>query len=1096
MTNKNTHKGLLLALIISALIATSQLWAADSTKHFDIQAMALSKSLAQFSKNTKIIVLADDKVLDDKQAPALTGDFESRQALDILLADTELSYEFKGDNTVIIHAKEIQKPAKYEEEKFENEAIDESQNENVDETEALDIVVVTGSNLIVEPSSLSRQVDIFDIEEIRSMGAHDLDTFFKLLPQNIASASRVGVGTGEDNQFGSARNVYGSSSINLRGIGDGTTLILVDGRRTARGGVLGEAVDTNNFPLYMIERIEIIYDGASAIYGSDAIGGVVNIITKKDYEGTNIDISHSRPSQGGTTRTQVDIGHTFSWDNSRLTLGVSGNFESALDGSERNIGFGAQFPTTPFGLPGNISSGSSVFDPSTGGLIRLPLFYIDPATGERIDSQVAQESCFPDGIGGEFCFTDYTWIADLGVDVSGYTPIFTVQLPEGHSGALSLNDINDFQPDPSGLSDVRNITLIPKNDSFSFRTNYAHDFANDVHFEFNTSYNQNDTSYSFANSDLRVSISQQPLSPFTVNASLFVAAEFLPIQTQETTNNSYNLSGFLDGDFSEDWHWEVGYSLSKNEYESYRQNTLNRTSLFAVEFGSIFDPVTGESTPSPFDPFATLFGLSSEQEFTDAFIVPEMLTTTESENSELDFKLRGAAFTTNAGDASVLFGAGVYNEKLDIYDESTIIRSTRFFGNRGAVSAYDENASRSPYFFNTEIYIPLVGEKNSMLGIQQLSLTGAYRYDDYESVFTGESWAVGLIYSPSSWLDIVTNITESFKAPNLADSILPTRTVQSVDPSYDENREEDFSGILYTNITGGNLDLGPELGETKSIGIRFTPESMPEFRAEINYSENQFTDKIGSLAQLINTRWTPSELELVRQGLVTNPVLSYVDGGFVQDFRSSNISDQRIRNLDAKVSFFHYTENIGSFAFNLSYNKALENAIRLVDASLCNNNACDFNGDGENDLGSNRFVDRVAFSDDFGGLVFPEHRATFNINWDYKGFGINAIYLYQSDTQRVETILNGVTFERLDTIVTTTPVKPVNLQFSYDFTRGSLLPTSMTNARIVLTIPNVFNEQLTISRNPVVPNTSQGRLDSRATDPYGRVYTLRFQASF
>ena len=1076
LKNKLKNKSVI-AIILFILIALPAL-ALDKTKILQINLVAqtLNTAVSRLADSVGAQILFKDAELANIQTKQINGQMSLEQALDTLLADTNLEYSWVDDNTVVIRKKSLT-------------------DEGFDDTEALDTVVVTGSQLITEPSSLSRQVDIFYIEEVRAMGAHDLNSFFKLLPQNIASASSVGVGL-NNNQFGSAQNLYGSSSVNLRGIGDGTTLILIDGKRVAAGGIFGDAVDINNFPLYTIERIEIIYDGASAIYGSDAIGGVVNIITKKDYEGTVLDINHSQPTSGGSRRTQVDLGHTFSWDNSRLTLGVSTQFESDLDASDRNIDFSNSFNVIPYGNPGNLGSAASAFDFNTGESILLPLFYIDPATGERIDTQVAEEMCFPDGAGGEYCFTSYTWIADLGVDISGLTPIFQAQLPQGFSGILSQDDIIDFDPSPSGLSGVRDLTLIPANETFNYRMNYAYDFSNDTKFHINASYSDSENDYSFQNSDLLLSVNQQENSPFSIPVLMYVAADFLPVSTQHTTNDNLFISTGLDGKFSDNWSWDLAYSFNQNKYESIRENTRNFNNFSVLRNGVDFDPITFEQFPSPYNPFVPLFGLSSEAEFIDNFIIPALLTTTDSKQSDLSFKIRGTAFKTNAGDASVLFGVGVTREELAIYDESQIAigRGTGVGYEPISDSVYyDFSGARTPQYFNTEIYVPLVSDKNARTGIQRLALTGAYRYDDYDQ-FSGDSWAAGIIYSPTSWLSIVANISESFKAPTVADSLLPQSIgfefldIYSDDVTFpiDFSQEFPIDFIDIQQLQGANPDLKPEIGKTKSLGMRFSPESLAGFTAEINYSENEFIDQVGTYATIILPFWTQSQLAAIQSGTATNPFLRFEDGTFIQDARTYNISDQRIRNIDAKMAYTQYTDSLGIFGFRITYNRALENALRIIDAGVCANNACNFNGPvGE-------FVDRIERAESSFGTIIPKHRANLNFNWEYKNFGANLTYFYQSEIIRPASIYSPELNDLILTVVTTRPATPVNLEFSYNFDNWGWVD----GAFVRLIIPNIFNDQLKLSRNPVVPGIAQGRLDSRFSNPYGRVISLQLQLRF
>ena len=113
------------------------------------------------------------------------------------------------------------------------------------------------------------------------------------LPQNLNSTTET-IGSSLNN----VSNFTGASTVNLRGLGSESTLILIDGKRIGYNGFLGGVTDISKIPLSMVERIEVILDGASAIYGSDAVGGVVNIITRKDYEGIELDFNHNWPSGG------------------------------------------------------------------------------------------------------------------------------------------------------------------------------------------------------------------------------------------------------------------------------------------------------------------------------------------------------------------------------------------------------------------------------------------------------------------------------------------------------------------------------------------------------------------------------------------------------------------------------------------------------------------------------------------------------------------------------------------------------------------------------------------------------------------------------
>ena len=144
--------------------------------------------------------------------------------------------------------------------------------------------MVTGSRIARTPGELAGNLVVLGEEFIQATGEATLERVLRQLPQNLNSTSE---------QFGSnlnnVGNFTGASTVNLRGLGSESTLILIDGKRSGYNGFLGGVTDVSKIPLSMVERIEVILDGASAIYGSDAVGGVVNIITRKDYEGVELD---------------------------------------------------------------------------------------------------------------------------------------------------------------------------------------------------------------------------------------------------------------------------------------------------------------------------------------------------------------------------------------------------------------------------------------------------------------------------------------------------------------------------------------------------------------------------------------------------------------------------------------------------------------------------------------------------------------------------------------------------------------------------------------------------------------------------------------
>jgi iron complex outermembrane receptor protein len=192
--------------------------------------------------------------------------------------------------------------------------------------EIAEIVIVTGSYIRGTAEDAALPVDVVTADDLAAQGSPTMVDIIKQLPavQNTI---------GESNQFGT-QNTAGSSSINLRGLGATRTLVLLNGRRLTSSPVGAIGVDTNLLPMSAIGRIEVLKDGAAATYGSDAIAGVVNFITKEDYEGLSLNGSYSYidGSDG-----DAEAGVTWGWKNDRSDLLLSADYRhrSMLPTTER-----------------------------------------------------------------------------------------------------------------------------------------------------------------------------------------------------------------------------------------------------------------------------------------------------------------------------------------------------------------------------------------------------------------------------------------------------------------------------------------------------------------------------------------------------------------------------------------------------------------------------------------------------------------------------------------------------------------------------------------------------------------------------------------
>ena len=174
-------------------------------------------------------------------------------------------------------------------------------------------IEVTGSRI--------KQVDMETVSPVTVINAADIAMTGEKTVADVLNNSAI-------NSFGSWRGVsgYGSgasstSSVNLRGLGSSATLVLLDGRRMpGTSSSSGSVADTSSIPMAIVERIEILRDGASAVYGSDAVAGVINIITKKEFDGLQLDYSTEQPSVEGGDANRLSIATGYNTDKGNITL--------------------------------------------------------------------------------------------------------------------------------------------------------------------------------------------------------------------------------------------------------------------------------------------------------------------------------------------------------------------------------------------------------------------------------------------------------------------------------------------------------------------------------------------------------------------------------------------------------------------------------------------------------------------------------------------------------------------------------------------------------------------------------------------------------
>jgi outer membrane receptor protein involved in Fe transport len=281
---------------------------------FDQPAETLSQALRDVALRTGRNVIASAELLGGQQAPPLSGTFSAEEAVAKLLQGTGLGYRIVEGTLIVERAP------------FARAAIATA----AAGTERGDIVV-TGTHVRGAPPT--SPVITLTRRQIDESGVTSVEDLMRRVPQNLSAGvdqENFGkAGTGSDiTQYG--------AGINLRGLGQRATLVLINGRRVAPSDT-GSFVDVSLIPITAIDRVEVLTDGASAIYGSDAVGGVVNFILRNDFKGIEPVIQVGTTTEGGGRQLLAGLTAGESWASGRALLSYEYRDDGPVKAKDRNF---------------------------------------------------------------------------------------------------------------------------------------------------------------------------------------------------------------------------------------------------------------------------------------------------------------------------------------------------------------------------------------------------------------------------------------------------------------------------------------------------------------------------------------------------------------------------------------------------------------------------------------------------------------------------------------------------------------------------------------------------------------------------------------
>jgi iron complex outermembrane receptor protein len=328
--------------MLVVLLALAGIQPAHSqTKDFDVPAQSATTGIPEFARQAGIQILVSEPLVRGKRVAAVTGSYLVEQALAILLKGTGLTATTKDAVTFTIAATappttsggtSTSGPMKAS-------AGESGSDRDLTKAEELQELVVTGTH-IRGAAPAGSSVTTYTRDDIDKSGAATVDQFARQMVENFSAIDSVAnansnAGLGRFNG-GAVNNQFGGAAFDLHGLGPSGTLTLLNGHRLAAAGLDGSLTDVSQIPLSAVDRIEVLADGASAIYGADAVAGVVDIITRKDFDGAETGARYGGATGGGAiefTGSQL-LGR--SWSSGNVLLNYEYDKQNGLDASQRS----------------------------------------------------------------------------------------------------------------------------------------------------------------------------------------------------------------------------------------------------------------------------------------------------------------------------------------------------------------------------------------------------------------------------------------------------------------------------------------------------------------------------------------------------------------------------------------------------------------------------------------------------------------------------------------------------------------------------------------------------------------------------------------
>jgi outer membrane receptor protein involved in Fe transport len=728
--------------------------------------------------------------------------------------------------------------------------------------EDVERIEVTGSRIKRADMEGANPIQVISRDALVATGMANMGDILQEIPSVAGAATNTAVNNGGS----------GAIRVSLRGLGSARTLVLLNGRRmVASGSGANSSVDLSTIPTAIVKRVEVLKDGASAIYGSDAVAGVVNIITRDDFEGFEFNAGYDIGTQerDGEQKT-FDVTIGFSNDKGNAVVSAFYTEQGAQWSGDRDWSAFeySRDPETGEFIPGGSSAppwgrynGVNSANPANKTQPR-----VDEDGAPVLDADGNQIFDLPDGTCNSF-----THGAANGPGQSD---------PSNPANATGY-DCWDWGKDTYNYAPA-NYHLTPQ-ERYGLYASGAYEFSDLVRFS---------TELSFTRRGSKIKLAPLPLAPLaffgwgdaTYSADNYYNQQFGPkdmngdtvdiadwrrrmVETggrdTEYRNETVRAMFALDGEFENGWGYELSYIFGANDSATNGAGGVNFEKVSAAVGPSFLDELGNVVCGTADNPIAGCVSLNTfGTPGTDGEVTKEMLDYITFEAHDfgsnkqqiLSASLYGDLFDMPAG--SVGFAAGIEHREESGADFPDALIAL------GITSGSSRTSTQGEYSVNEafiETNIPLL---NGVVGAELLDLDLAVRYSDYDTFGDTTNYKVGLRWQPMEGLMVRGTASSAFRAPSTSDLFAgssdnsplvsdPCSTNPTPACIADGVPAQGFEpiGDQLSSTRGGNPEVGAEEADTITLGVVYSPGFVEGLSFTIDYWDIDITNAISTLGE-------------------------------------------------------------------------------------------------------------------------------------------------------------------------------------------------------------------------------------------------------